>query len=209
MKEIHKEIGALLLKGPKTADEIAKELKRDIRDVMDALKELITLRLVVKEGNPPRYSLAPHIRIAVEEETSGILIHAIIEVEAVEEELLKKALNDIASKLRSEKSFIVKNVTVSDIIRDEETKTYIGHIDTTLVFPSLEPILYFIFFYGPTVVELLTEEKIEVDPSDLQAALILTASMVQGYVSYISRLLGRKEIEEFNRELLRKLKGSA
>ncbi len=209
MEEIHKEIGALLLKGPKTAEEIAEELGRDIRDVMEALKDLITLRLVVKEGNPPRYSLAPHVKIAVEEDVSGILVHAIVEAEAVEEDILRKALDDIVSKLRSEKSFIVKSVSVADIIRDEETKTFVGHVDVTLVFPSIEPLFYFIFFYGPTVVELLTEEKIEVDPSDLQAALILTASMVQGYVSYISRLLGKKEIEEFNRELLRRLKGSA
>jgi len=208
LSDLQKRVGAVLLKGPKTAEEIAQELNEDIKDVMEALKGLVLLRLVKKEGTPPRYSLAPHVVEALKkEETPGILVHAIIEVEAVEEEILRRALDDIVQRLKEEKGFVVKNVAVEEIEKDEETNIYYSHIDATIVFPGLEPLTYFLFFYGPSVVEVLTTDPIELDPGDLQRALVLASNMIHGYVTFISRLMGKKELEEFNREILKKLRG--
>ncbi len=208
LSELQKRIGAVLLKGPKTVEEIAEELNEDIQDVMEALKELLVLRLVVKEGTPPKYALAPHIREAVEfEGEGGILLHAVIEVEAVEEEVLRKSLEEIVEKMEKEKGFVVRNVAISEIEKDEELNIYYGHIDATILFPGLEPLIYFLFFYGPSVVEVLSTEDVKIDPGDLQRALVLAANMIHGYVTYISRLMTRKELEEFNRKLYRELKG--
>ena len=208
LNTLQKRIGAVLLKGPKTAEEIAEELGEDIHDVLDALKELIVLRLVVKEGTPPKYSLAPHIKEAVKtEEGNGILIHAVIEVEGVEEDLVKKGLEKIVENLEKERGLVVKHSAISDIEKDEETNIYYGHVDVTLMFPGIEPLIYFLFFYGPSVVEVLTTERINVDPGDLQRAVVLAANMIHGYVTYITRLMTRKELEEFNRELYKRLKG--
>ena len=208
LTNLQKRIGAVLLKGPKTAEEIAEELNEDIRDVLEALKGLILLRLVKKEGNPPQYSLADHIKEALKTESgAGILIHAVLEVHGVSEEIVKNALEKIKEKLEAEEGFIVRNVAISDIEKDENLNVYYGHIDTTLLFPALEPLVYFLFFYGPTVIEVLTTEKIEVEPGDLQRAVLLAASMIHGYVDYISRKMTKEEIEEFNRRLYREFMG--
>ena len=208
LTKLQKEIGTVLLKGPKTAEEIAEELNADLQDVLEALKGLLVLRLVVKEGTPPRYSLAPHIREALNvDETRGILIHAVIEVEGVEEEALKKALDEIVKRLEEERGFVVKHVAVEEIEKDEETNVYYSHIDATILFPNLESLTYFLFFYGPTVVEVLSTDKIDVDPGDLQRAVVIAINMIHGDVTYITRLMTKKELEEFNKELFRRLKG--
>ncbi len=203
MEELQKQIGLLLAKEKLTAEEIAERLNKDIHDVMDALKEMLKMRLIVKEGTPPKYALAPHIRVALEEEPEKLLVHGIIEVESVDESLLKRSLEEIVEGLK--KDFNVKKVAVSDIEQDKETGSYYGHIDVTVDFPNIESLFYFIFFYGPTVIEVLTTENLQIDPGDLQRAALLAAGMVQGYVSLISKLMTRKEIEEFNRDLLRRL----
>ncbi len=208
LTNLQKQIGAALVKGPKTAEEIAEELDVDIQDVLEALKGLILLRLVKKEGNPPVYSLADHVKEALRvEEGAGILVHAVLEVQGVSEEIVRNALEKIREKLEGEEGFITRNVAVSDIEKDEELSTYYGHIDATLLFPALEPLVYFLFFYGPTVIEVLTTEKIQVDPGDLQRAVLLAASMIHGYVDYISRKMTREEIEEFNKRLYREFLG--
>ena len=206
LTELQKRIGAALVDGPKTAEELAEELEVDLQDILEALKDLLLLKLVVKEGTPPRYALAPHVKEALRFEEKGILLHSIIEVEAVEEDLLRKALEEIKENLESEKGFVVRHAAISDIEKDEETGTYFGHIDTTILFPGVEPLTYFLFYYGPTVVELLTTEKITIDPGDLQRAIIIAANMIHGYTTYISKLMTREEINEFNRRILKKLK---
>jgi predicted DNA-binding ArsR family transcriptional regulator len=206
LTELQKRIGAALVDGPKTAEELAEELNADLQDVLEALKDLILLKLVSKEGTPPKYSLAPHVKEALKIEDKGLLLHAIIEVEALEEDVLRKAMEDIKKKLEEEKGFVVRHVAISDIEKDEESGIYFGHIDTTVLFPGIEPLTYFLFYYGPTVVELLTTEKITIDPGDLQRAIIIAANMIHGYTTYISKLMTREELNEFNRRILKRLK---
>ncbi len=207
VSELQKKIGVLLYKKPMTAEELAEELNADINDVMEALKGLLLMKVVTKEGNPPVYKLAPHVIEAIKsDESEGILVHAIIEVEGVERSLVEKGLNKIKDMLEKEGGFILKDAYISSIEEDRELNVYYGHLDVTIVFPAVEPLIYFLFYYGPTVVEVLSPDRIEVDSGDLQRALTLAASMIQGYVSFLSRKLSKEELKEFNLRLLKGLR---
>ena len=63
----------------------------------------------------------------------------------------------------------------------------------------------FLFNYGPSVIEVLGPEKIMIDAADLQRGLLDAAGMIQGYVDYISQLMTKKELEEFNKTLWKSL----
>ncbi len=207
MKDIHRKIGVSLYHGPKTVEELAEDIGEDIKDVMEALKELVEMKLVIKKGYPPKYELAPHIRDAIEvEEIEGLLFHTVVEVSAVDRETLERALKDIVEKMKKEKRMEVRRAEVSSIERGEDGYYY-AHIDANIVFYGLEPLVYFIFFYGPSVMELLSTNDMKVTPSDLQGAVNIATTMVQGYVMYITKLMTRKELREFNRELLKTLYG--
>jgi len=207
--DLERKVGLALYEGEKTPEELAEELKEDIRDVLDALKKLIKLRIVVKEGYPPKYRLADNIREAIKPEdfepVEGIRIYAVIEAQAVDEALVKKALEKIIRQLKKEPGVHVVSAEISKIEQDRESGMYSGYVEVKLSFEAFEPLMHFMFHYGPSVVEVLGPEKIVIDVADLHRALLEAATMINGYVHYITRLMTRKELEEFNRKLVKDL----
>ena len=205
--DLERRIGLSLYEGEKTPEEIADELKEDIRDVMDALKKLIKLKIVVKDGYPPKYRLAENIREAVKpkdfEHVEGIRIYAVIEAQAVDEVLAKKALEKIIRQLKKEPGLHIISAEISKIERDEEGGMYSGYIEAKLSFEAFEPLMHFMFHYGPSVVEVIGPEKVVVDMADLHRALLEASTMINGYVHYITRLMTKKELEDFNRKLVK------
>ncbi len=209
--DIERKIGLALYKGPKTPEELADELNEDIRDILDGLKRLMKLKIVVKEGYPPKYRLADHIMEAVKpkelEDVRGVKIYAVIEVQALEEALAKKALEKIISSLKKEPGVHVASAEISEIKPNEDGTMYSGFVETTLVFEGFEPLMHFLFFYGPSVIEVKGPENISFDIGDFQRGLLEAAGMIQGYVHYITRMMTRKEIEEFNKKLWKQIMG--
>jgi len=207
--DLERKIGLALYYGEKTPEELAEELKEDIRDVMDALKKLIKLKIVVKEGYPPKYRLADNIREAIKpkdfEPVEGINIYAVIEAQAIDEVLTKKALEKILRNLKKESGVHIISAEISKIEQDEESGLYSGYIEAKLSFEAFEPLMHFMFFYGPSVVEVLGPEKIVLDMGDLHRGLLEAATMINGYVHYITRMMTKKELQEFNKELVKDL----
>ncbi|HIP74262.1 MAG TPA: hypothetical protein EYH14_01260, partial [Euryarchaeota archaeon] len=143
--DLERRVGLALYEGEKTPEELAEELKEDIRDVLDALKKLIKLKIVVKEGYPPKYRLADNIREALEpkdfEPVEGIQVYAVIEAQAVDEALTKKALEKLLRKLKKEPGIHIISAEISKIERDEEGGTYTGYIEAKLSFEAFEPLM--------------------------------------------------------------------
>jgi len=206
--DMDRKVGLALYKGPKTPEEIADEVGEDVRDVMDSLKKLIKLKIVVKEGYPPKYRLADNIQEALQpedwESVEGIRIHAIIEAQSYDENALKKALESIVKKLKKESGLHIVKHAIPEIEQTDEG-IYSGYVEVKLATEGIEPLLRFLFNYGPSVIEVLGPEKIMIDSADLQRGLLDAAGMIQGYVEYISRLMTKKELEEFNKSLWKSL----
>ncbi len=206
--DMDRKVGLALYKGPKTPEEIAEEIHEDVRDVMDTLKKLIKLKIVVKEGYPPKYRLADNIQEALKpedwESVEGIRIHAVIEAQSIDENALKKALEQILKKLKKEPGLHVVHHAIPELER-LDTGAYSGYVEVKLAAEGFEPLMRFLFNYGPSVIEVLGPEKIMIDAADLQRGLLDAAGMIQGYVDYISQLMTKKELEEFNKTLWKSL----
>ncbi len=206
--DMDRKVGLSLYHGAKTPEEIADDIGEDVRDVMESLKKLIKLKIVVKEGYPPRYRLADNIQEALKptdwESVEGIKIHAIVEAQSVDENLLKKALENILKKIKKEPGMHIIKQNVSEIT-STDVGSYTGYVELDMAFEGFEPLMRFLFHYGPSVIEVVGPEKIIIDSSDLQRGLLDAAGMIQGYVEYISQLMTKKELEEFNKNLWKSL----
>lgn len=206
LSESQKEIAKSLAKSPKTAEEIASSLKLSYFKTMEELKEMLKKELIVKEGFPTKYSLAGQIvqkvqerRKIEEKDLFKIRINCMIEVKAIEKGLLDKSLNDIEEGLKTDGAFTIYGLKKAEPIQDGEY--YSSFIEANLTVKDFRAIARLMFYYAPTAIEVLKPEKIELSPGDLQDALVDMSELIHAYAGQITKLMNRKELEDFNKKL--------
>lgn len=198
----HRKLALSLLKGAKTAEEVAKDLEIQVTKSSEILKDMLSLELVEKEGYPTKYKLKKEIvdelkrRKEIEEKDSYKLrLSVVIEVQAIEKELLKNQLKKVEEILKTEKDFTLYNVKKAGISKSGEH--YSSFLEVNLSIKNFQALVHLMFFYGPTSLEVLKPERIEFSLDDFQDGLVDMSSLVNAYVSYISGILKKKELDEF------------
>ncbi|HIH21072.1 MAG: hypothetical protein J4478_03720 [Candidatus Diapherotrites archaeon] len=206
LSETQKQISRLLMQGPKTAEEIAGSISMPYSKLMEELKEMLRLELIKKEGFPTKYGLKKEIVERVQERKRieekdffKIRLSCIIEVQAIEEELLKKSLKEIEEMLRHEKIFTIYDCRQAEIVKEGEY--YSSFLEVNLSVRDFKAMVRLMFYYAPITIEVLKPEKIELYAGDLQEALVDMAGLVHAYADQITKLMNRKELEQFNNSL--------
>lgn len=207
--EKQKRLAAALVSEPKTIEQLNKETAIPMDELLHEIKGLLVLKVIEKlEGFPTRYALKQDIAQEVqrrkelaETDKNKIKLHAIIETQAVEPEILKKQSNKLGESLQQEPDFVVYALSHAPTMKNEEM--YSSFIDVTLSIKDFKALVKFIHFYGPTTIEVLKPAKLELDAHDLQEGLLDMAQMIHRYSDYLTKLLNRAELEEFNRRLLK------
>jgi hypothetical protein len=206
-----RKIAILLSHGAKTTEEISKQLNISYGTLKKELKQMIELKLIESSDFPPKYKLAGHIteRLAKRKEISEkdlfkLKINAIIEATAFEEELLTKQLKSIEEAMKKEKDFTVYESFVEKPIEDKETKKVSSYLQATLTLKDFKALIKFMYFYGPTSVEVMKPKKWELDLADLQDGLREMGEMIHKYNHYILELMNKKELREFHEKLYNK-----
>ncbi|MEM4326547.1 MAG: hypothetical protein QXZ13_00030 [Candidatus Diapherotrites archaeon] len=203
---LQKKIGFQLVSSPKSPEEISRLLGVSIAEVNSALKEMLKLGLVKVEGYPQKYFLAPEIleRVKARKEISEkdpfeLRLKAIIEFKAVEETFLFKNMSEIESKLRAEKDF-----TIYDIFKAKPLQSgvhFSSYLEVNFSIKDFTKIIYFMYFYGPTSVEVIKPNKIVIAMDDLQDALMYMAEMIQSYNEAMLKYIAKEELEDFAKSL--------
>jgi len=204
-----KSIAMALLHGPKTLEELGKQLNIPSDTLMGQIKEMLQLELLRKDGFPTRYYLNESVSQGVlkrkeleEIDSNKIRLRITIEVQAVEEELLKKQLEDIMVALKKERAFLIYDSRIGEPVKMEEH--YSSFIEANLSVNDFRSMVRLVLFYGPSAVEVVKPAKVEFNASEIQEGLVDMAEMVQNYTSYIAKLMSRKELEEFNAKFYEK-----
>ena len=204
--EEQKKIALLLFHSPKTVEELNKQLNIPFDDLNDNLKQMLKMKVVKIEGYPQKYSLVGSIVEAVkrrkeiqEKDPFDLRIKAIIEFRAVEEEFLKKNIDEIEEKLRKDKHFMVYDLFRAKII--QEGSHYTSYIEVNLSARDFTSIVRFMYFYGPTSVEVLRPQRVVLAMDDLQDALMEMADMIQVYNDAMLKSMSKGEMEEFAKSL--------
>ena len=206
--EVQKKIALILLHNPKTVEELRGQLNIPYDELMDELKGMLKLDVVSKDGFPTKFRLKENISNEVkrrkqmsEEDSNKVRLRAIIELQAIEEGLLNKQVEKLTEALNKQESFKIYSMEKADIGKTGEY--YSTFLDVNMSLKDFSSVVRFMFFYGPTSIEVIKPSKIEFSSQDLQDGLVEMSDMVQKYTMYITKLLNRQELEAFHKELFK------
>jgi len=201
-----KKIALLLLSEPKTEEELHKQLNLPYDKLSVELKEMLKLGLVLKEGYPTKYRLRQDIinelqkrKKIAEDDSFKIKIRAIIELKAVEENLLKKHLEKITEALQNEKRFTIYGINQAEVV--EEDEMYSSFLEVTLTVKDFPMLISFLFYYGPTTVEVMKPSKIELSSYEFQEGLVTLSEIFQKYADYFTKKLTKAELDRFYKDI--------
>ncbi len=204
--EEQKKISAALVHGPRTAEELAEETGFTESRVAEEIKGLMKLKLVSREGFPTKYKIDEKIwgqakkrREVAEADKFRLRMNIIIEVQGILEELVEKQLKDIEKKLKEDEDFTVYSAEHAETAKEGEHFT--GFIEVGLTVRDFRALMKLVFSFGPSSIEVLRPEKIDLTLDELQDGLHYASEMVQSYVAYIAQKLTRDELERFNKDL--------
>ncbi|MFA6269382.1 MAG: hypothetical protein WCW13_01995 [archaeon] len=201
-----KKIALLLLSEPKTEEDLHKQLSIPYDKLSIELKEMLKLGLVLKEGYPTKYRLRQDIinelqkrKKIAEEDSFKIKIRAIIEMKAIEENLLKKHLQKVTDALGKEEVFTIYGINQAEIV--EEDEMYSSFIEVTFTAKDFASLLKFLFYYGPTTVEVMKPSKIEFSQFEFQEGLVELSDIFQKYADYFQKKLTKSELDKFYNDI--------
>ncbi len=194
--ELRNEIAKQLSTGSKTDDELKKLIPgATYEDIVLALKNMLTLKLVNKDGYPVKYTLSKEIidKLKSRKEISGsdlnpIRVSIIIESMASDKGALREGMEKIEKLLREDKSYFVYDITLAEIIIQEQTGLFSTYIEGEVSCPDFKSLLRLVYYYGVTAIDVLKPDKLNIPISDLQEALFTIVDMTHGYAEMIYKL---------------------
>jgi hypothetical protein len=200
-----KKIAMLLLNEPKTEEELNKQLNIPYDKLTQELKTMLKLGVITKEGYPTNYRLKQEIVERVqqrkkisEEDSFRMRIKAIIEFKAIEKNLLKKHLGEISAALKKEKAFTIYDINEAEIIEDGDLES--SFLEVSLSVKDFRALIRFLFYYGPTSVEIVKPSKIEFSNFEFQDGLMELAEIFQKYASFFTKHLNQEELAKFYKD---------
>ncbi len=201
--EQQKKVSQLLLKGPKNVDEIRKDIGLNANEVNDALKNLIKLKLVERHGDKYRlieYVVKGTLGATTPTGDEKFKFHMIIEAISQEKESLVKQCDILEDRFKKE-----KNVAIFRFERAEPKQNgdlWSAYFDTTIGTKKFKDIVNVIINYGPSSVEMLEPEKLEMNLQETHDTLNEVSSAVHYYITFILGL--QQKLMEMKQELQEK-----
>jgi hypothetical protein len=200
LKNLRDLIAKSLHKSPKTDDDLKKEFSNaSYEEILTVLKNMLSLKLIKKEGFPVKYHLSDEIKKTLERrkelsenDKNLIRVSIIIESKSDDKTVLREAMEKILKSLKEDSAYFVYDSTLADIVvHDDLFSTYIS---AEVSCADLFNLFRLIYYYGVTAIDVLKPEKLNVGISDLQNSLQTIVDMVHGYAGMIYDLKKKNEI---------------
>ncbi len=206
--EKQKKLSSALISGPLSLDQLAERTNLKMSEAQEELKFLMQLKLVSLQGTPPQYALKEDVsaelkrRKSIEQDDDNkFRVQMLIEVQGIEETLVKQQAEKILENLRKEPFYKIYAQKVEETTKvDDKYSTF---IDVNLSVRDFRAMVRLMFFYGPSSIEVVKPSKIEFTLNDFQDGLVDMTDMVHAYANYIMGILSRKQVEEFNTKLFK------
>lgn len=203
IQELQNLIGKHLADSSKTEDDLIRLIPNArYEQIVQALKNMLFLKLITKEGFPVKYSLSSEVKDKLterkrlsENDKNTIKVAVIIESKSNDKLSLRKGMEQILESLKNDKEYLIYDSTLAEIVvHDDLFSTYIS---ATLSCNEINSLFKLIYFYGATSVEVLKPDKLNVTISDLQNTIMIITDMTHGYAQMIHTL--KKENEALSR----------
>ncbi|MFH1587317.1 MAG: hypothetical protein ABID38_05650 [Candidatus Diapherotrites archaeon] len=204
--EDQKKIALVLLHEPKTIEELNKQLNIPYDKIQKEIKDMLKLKVITQGGYPSKYALKEEIATAVRmrkenasEDKFKLRLKIIIEAQAIEDTLLKKKMGEIKGMIEKEKDFRLYDIYFAPLIKQDEN--YATYLEINLSVKDFRALARLLFFYGPSTIEIISPEKLELTADELQDGLVDMADMIHNYNNYIASKMNLEELENFNKSL--------
>jgi len=190
----------LIAKNLSTGDKTEEDLKKLIpgasyEELVLALRNMLTLKLIKKEGFPIKYSLSSDIkeRLAKRKEISNtdqnpIRVSIIIESMASDKGVLREAMEQILVRLKADTNYKLYESSLADVIVQEVTGLFSTYIEAELSCVDFQSLLKLIYYYGVTSIDVTKPDKLTIPISDLQEGLFAIVDMTHGYAEMVYKL---------------------
>lgn len=212
--ELQKKIAQSLLSSPATLELLAERTSIPKAELQNELQFFQQLKLITQNPTSKEFALKEEIanelrrRKAIEQEDDNAFrLQIIIEIQAVEEELLKKQIEKVLATMEKEPYFRIYAHSSAPI--EKVGERYSTFLEVNLSVRDFRALVRLMFFYGPTSVEVIKPKEIKFTIDDFQNGLVDMSEMVHGYAEYIMGILSRQQVEEFNQRLYKSLGNTA
>lgn len=203
--ERQKKIALTLIENPKTTEEISQATGFHIENVEDSVKKMANLGLVEKKED--KYALKETIvselkkrKEIKEKDHFDLRLHAIVEMQSIEKELLQKQMNNLGKAIEEDEQFTIYNIEKEKII-ETETGMFSSFIELEFSVKDFRSLIYFMFFYGPSSIEVVKPTEIRLKADDFQEGLMEIAEMIHKYTEYITSVMKKEELAKFTKKL--------
>ncbi|HRS42336.1 MAG TPA: hypothetical protein P5530_00440 [Candidatus Diapherotrites archaeon] len=203
IQELQNLIGKHLADSSKTEDDLIRLIPNArYEQIVQALKNMLFLKLITKEGFPVKYSLSSEVKDKLterkrlsENDKNTIKVAVIIESKSNDKLSLRKGMEQILESLKNDNEYLIYDSNLAEIVvHDDLFSTYIS---ATLSCNEINSLFKLIYFYGATSVEVLKPDKLNVTISDLQNTIMIITDMTHGYAQMIHTL--KKENEALSK----------
>ncbi|MCD6522407.1 MAG: hypothetical protein J7K68_01545 [Candidatus Diapherotrites archaeon] len=190
-------IAKALVPGPKTIEELRRELEIPMNKLTEELAQLMKLKLVSQKGFPTKYYIIDEVRRGVMEEEKTnrpFKAHFIIEGISKNKEALKNAQKALIERMKKDKLLRVQNIEESDIA--EDNGNYSTFFEADISTKTFEDMVYAVLTYGPSSVELFEPEEFTLKRQEMQGALMDIATILHSYMGIIAQLKMKLDEEQ-------------
>ncbi len=199
-------IGKALLEGPMDAIELRKKTGIPADELVQALKKLMSLRIVQLDGQ--KYKLVDKIiEKASGEVKEKYRVKMSIEGVSKSKEALENQMGVLVDKIKKE-NIIIHDLELADV--HEAEGTYSNFIEIDFGASSFDKIIHMIINYGPGSIELVEPvSNIELTPKEVHDSFMEVANFTHYYVGMVVNLsmqnnILRKELAKAKNELRKK-----
>ena len=113
--------------------------------------------------------------------------------------MLEKHVQKIIDAIKSEKNFTIYNIVPAEIVEEEEM--FSSFIEVTLTAKDFSTLILFLFYYGPTSIEVIKPDKLEITQSEFQDGLVQLSGIFQKYADFMLKHLNKEELNKFHKDL--------
>ncbi|MDO8428253.1 MAG: hypothetical protein Q7S92_03505 [Candidatus Diapherotrites archaeon] len=117
-------------------------------------------------------------------------------MQTVEEELLKNSIEQMKTRIEKNPTITIYSLKQEAIQKSNE-ENYSTFLEIEFSVKDFESLVKFVYFYGPSSIEILKPEKVEIENNDLQDALMFMADINYKYADLVTKNMNKRQLEEF------------
>ena len=108
-------------------------------------------------------------------------------------------MGKIKEALEKEKPFTIYDIKEEKIV--EEDDMYSSFLEVNMSIKDFPSLIRFLFYYGPTNIEVLKPRKLEFTHFEFQEGLMELADIFQKYADFFTKHLNKEELGKFYKDI--------